>query len=82
MNCVRMRARLVVLLTAAVVGVVVVSPMLRARSRAATHTEETVLRLEEHIPELMKKDGVPGLSIALIRGGKTTWVHGFGIKEA
>jgi CubicO group peptidase (beta-lactamase class C family) len=30
----------------------------------------------------MKKDGVPGLSIALIRGGKTTWVHGFGIKEA
>src|SRR5882757_6175239 len=29
----------------------------------------------------MKKDGVPGLAIAVIRGGKTIWLHGFGVKE-
>lgn len=37
--------------------------------------------LERDIPELMRKDGIPGLTIAVIRGGKTTWVHGFGVKE-
>ena len=42
----------------------------------------TIQQLEKDIPERMKKNRVPGLSIALIRGGKTTWVHGFGIKEA
>ncbi len=29
----------------------------------------------------MKRVGVPGLAIAVIGGGKTTWVRGFGIKE-
>ncbi len=43
--------------------------------------EATVPQLERDIPELMKKDGVPGLAIALIRGGNTTWLHGFGVKE-
>jgi len=28
-----------------------------------------------------EKDGVPGLAIAVIRGGKTIWLHGFGMKE-
>ena len=53
-----------------------------ARKEAATLSGATIRQLEKDIPELMKKHGVPGLSIALIRGGKTTWVHGFGIKEA
>lgn len=30
----------------------------------------------------MKKGGVPGVAIAVIRGGKTMWVHGFGVKNA
>lgn len=42
---------------------------------------DTIVRLERDIPELMKKGGVPGLAIALIRGGKTSWVRGFGVKE-
>ncbi len=48
---------------------------------AAKSDEATVEQLERDIPDLMKKDGVPGLSIAVIRGGKTAWLHGFGVKE-
>jgi CubicO group peptidase (beta-lactamase class C family) len=41
----------------------------------------TIAHLEKSIPELMQKATVPGLSIALIRDGKTYWVHGFGVKD-
>src|SRR5437868_6570191 len=70
--------------TALVLGAVIAlfSLLSSARKEAATLSEATIQQLEKDIPELMKKDGVPGLSIALIRGGKTTWAHGFGIKEA
>ena len=34
------------------------------------------------MPELLKAGTVPGLSIALIRGGKTYWLHGFGVRDA
>jgi CubicO group peptidase (beta-lactamase class C family) len=53
-----------------------------AQKKPAPHPGATGQQLEKDIPELMKNHGVPGLSIALIRDGKTTWVHGFGIKEA
>jgi CubicO group peptidase (beta-lactamase class C family) len=39
-------------------------------------------QLEADIPALMKKGNVPGLAIAVIRKGKTSWVRGFGVKEA
>lgn len=81
MNCLRMKARTVVVLGAVVVGLPVFSPMLHVKKRSATPTEATVPQLERDIPELMKKDGVPGLAIAVIRGGKTAWLHGFGLKE-
>ena len=80
MNCLGMRARTVVVLGAIVVGLPVFSPTWRAKA-LATLTEATVPQLERDIPELMKKAGVPGLAIAVIRAGKTTWLHGFGIKE-
>jgi len=38
-------------------------------------------QLEKDIPDLMKKGEIPGLSIAVIRRGKTEWVHTFGIKS-
>jgi CubicO group peptidase (beta-lactamase class C family) len=37
--------------------------------------------MERDIPELMRKDGIPGLTIGVIREGKMAWVHGFGVKE-
>ena len=82
MNCLGMRARTAAVLGAIVVGLPVFSPMWHAKKGPTTPTEAPVPQLERDIPELMKKDGVPGLAIAVIRGGKTTWVHGFGLKEA
>jgi|HubBroStandDraft_6_1064221.scaffolds.fasta_scaffold00018_20 CubicO group peptidase (beta-lactamase class C family) len=41
----------------------------------------TEVRLESDIPALMEKAGVPGLSIAAIRGGKTVWARSFGVRS-
>ncbi len=82
MNCFGMRTRTAVLLGAVVLGLPFFPPMLRAKREPAAYAGATILQLEKDVPELMKKDGVPGLSMAVIRDGKTTWVHGFGIKEA
>jgi CubicO group peptidase (beta-lactamase class C family) len=49
---------------------------------AASHSADaTITKLEMDIPELMKKGNVPGLAIAVIRKGKTSWMRGFGVKE-
>lgn len=45
-------------------------------------TKATVQRLEHEIPEEMKKWKVPGLAIAVVRDGKTSWAEGFGEKAA
>jgi CubicO group peptidase (beta-lactamase class C family) len=82
MNCLGIRVRTTVVLGAVVLGLPFFSPILRAKREPAAYTGATILQLEKDVPDLMKKDGVPGLSMAVIRGGKTTWVHGFGIKEA
>jgi CubicO group peptidase (beta-lactamase class C family) len=81
MNCLWKRARTVVVLGAVVVVVPVLSPMLRAKKEQTTNAATTIPQLERDVPELMKKAGVPGLAIAVIRGGKTAWLHGFGLKE-
>jgi CubicO group peptidase (beta-lactamase class C family) len=78
----RMRTRSAVLLGAVIVSLPAFSPMLRAKKEPATYSGATIPQLEKDIPGRMKKENVPGLSIAVIRGGKTTWVHGFGTKEA
>jgi CubicO group peptidase (beta-lactamase class C family) len=41
----------------------------------------TEARLATDIPVLMQKAGVPGLSIAVIRNGKTVWTEAFGIRN-
>ena len=51
-------------------------PPLRKPDRA------TVAILQERIPKLMKEAAVPGVSLALIRGGKTYWVGNFGVRDA
>jgi CubicO group peptidase (beta-lactamase class C family) len=82
MYCLGMRARTTVALGAVVVSLPFFSPMLRAKRGPATPAEATILHLERDVPELMKKDAVPGLAIALIRDGKPAWVQGFGLKES
>jgi CubicO group peptidase (beta-lactamase class C family) len=44
--------------------------------------QATIASLQKRIPELLKESSVPGLSLALIRGGKTYWVQGFGVRDA
>ena len=38
-------------------------------------------KLQADIPKLMKEGDVPGLSIALVGGGKVSWQHNFGVKN-
>ena len=38
--------------------------------------------LERRIPELMRAGDVPGLQIAVIRGGRAVWRHAFGVRDA
>src|ERR1041384_1480354 len=49
---------------------------------ATASVSEVTSRLERDIPALMKEANVPGLSIALIRGGEVAWQHAFGVKDA
>ena len=44
--------------------------------------QATIAALRKRIPELLKDSSVPGLSLALIRDGKTYWVQGFGVRNA
>ena len=81
MNRLGIRMPFAVVLGAVVVGSPILSPLLRAKREPTTHPGAAILQLERDVPELMKKAGVPGLAIAVIRGGKTKWLHGFGMKE-
>ena len=68
-----------------VLGAVVVSlpfSISSAKKEATKVSAATIQQLEDDILALMKRSGVPGLSIALIQGGNTTWVHGFEIGRA
>ncbi len=71
----------VVLMLSAVTTGVIGTQRLRAQTPSARSTRDVVSRLENEIPGLMKQSGVPGMSIALIRDGKTIWLHGFGVKD-
>lgn len=46
-------------------------------------TKETaIVNLEKNLPALMNAADIPGISIALIRDGKTVWTRGFGVKNS
>jgi CubicO group peptidase (beta-lactamase class C family) len=68
-------------LGAVVVSLPLFSLLSRVRKETTTLSGATIQQLEKDVPELMKKGGVPGLAIAVIRDGKTMWLHGFGMKE-
>jgi CubicO group peptidase (beta-lactamase class C family) len=70
-----------VLLATTSVGLSLSLPMLQAPNPPKSR-EATILQLEKDAPELMKKDRVPGVEIAVIRNGKTTWIHAFGVKDS
>ena len=41
----------------------------------------TIEALQRRVPELMNQADIPGVSVALIRGGKTYWLHEFGVRS-
>jgi CubicO group peptidase (beta-lactamase class C family) len=43
--------------------------------------QKIIEQLERHIPGLMEKAEIPGMSIAVIKDGKIIWSDGFGIKN-
>jgi CubicO group peptidase (beta-lactamase class C family) len=47
--------------------------------RLSEPVDTVVADLQRYIPERMRQEGVPGLSIALIRDGKVVWTEGFGL---
>lgn len=63
------------------VCVIVATGGLLAQTPSGRPTREIVSRLEREAPRVMRQGGVPGMSVALIRGGKTVWVHGFGVRN-
>lgn len=54
---------------------------LQAQVPSVRSTQDVISRLKSEVPGLMEQGGVPGMSIALIRDGKTIWLHGFGVKD-
>ena len=60
-------------------GVAQNAPARAAHSSASP--DPAIARLEKRIPELMREGDVPGLSIALLRNGKPSWVGNFGVKN-
>jgi CubicO group peptidase (beta-lactamase class C family) len=73
-------AGVVLVLMAVAIGVTA-TPGLQAQVSSVRSTRDVISRLENEVPGLMKQGGVPGMSIALIRDGKTIWLHGFGVKD-
>jgi CubicO group peptidase (beta-lactamase class C family) len=65
----------------AVASGVIGTPRSQAQVPSVRSTQDVISRLQSEIPGLMKQGGVPGMSIALIRDGKTIWLHGFGVKD-
>jgi CubicO group peptidase (beta-lactamase class C family) len=82
MDRLRMGTRIGVVFIAAIAGLAVFSPMVGARRGRTVHAGASTAQLERDIPGLMQKDEIPGLTIAVIRDGKTAWAHGFGVREA
>ncbi|HEY7503122.1 MAG TPA: serine hydrolase [Gemmatimonadales bacterium] len=51
---------------------------LMARGGAAQAQAPDTARLRREVPELLRVSGVPGLSLALVRGGEVVWSAAFG----
>ncbi len=52
------------------------------RPGSAAQTRDIAVAMDASIPEIMREMKVPGLSIALIRGGELVWSGAFGVRDA
>ena len=44
--------------------------------------DAAVAKLDELAAEIMRKSGIPGMSVAVVRDGKTVYAKGFGVRKA
>jgi CubicO group peptidase (beta-lactamase class C family) len=52
-----------------------------SRANASMPVDPTIVRLQTDLPELMRRSGVPGVAIAVLKGGRTAWLGGYGVKN-
>src|SRR6185312_6748161 len=79
----RLGVRSVVILALALA---VSCPSLRAQAEPSVvplkkPDQATIAALQKRVPELLSEATIPGLSLAVIRSGKTYWTHAFGVRD-
>src|SRR4051812_4379634 len=47
----------------------------------ASRIDEAISKVDGLVNELMKNSGVPGMAVAVVRGGKTVYAKGFGVRD-
>jgi CubicO group peptidase (beta-lactamase class C family) len=67
--------------SSAVPSPLVPPPLVPAMPLPENAVENAVAKLDGIADELMKKSGIPGMSVAVVHGGKTVYAKGFGVKD-
>jgi CubicO group peptidase (beta-lactamase class C family) len=56
-------------------------PLVPAMPLPENAVDKAVAKLDGIAEELMRKSGIPGMAVAVVRGGKTVYAKGFGVKD-
>ncbi|UNB53776.1 serine hydrolase [Mycolicibacterium sp. YH-1] len=56
-------------------------PLVPAMPLPENAVDNAVAKLDGIAEELMKSSGIPGMSVAVVHGGKTVYAKGFGVKD-
>lgn len=56
-------------------------PLVPAMPLPANAVENAVVKLDGIAEELMKSSGIPGMAVAVVKGGKVLYAKGFGVKD-
>jgi CubicO group peptidase (beta-lactamase class C family) len=59
--------------------ILILTACFHSHSQQIPATKSAIARLEKDIPRLLKEADVPGMSIALVRGGRLVWSGAFGL---
>lgn len=79
----RKRRQRLLRVVAAIGFVLLANAQTKSASTDALRTpdKDTIAALEADIPKLLHEANVPGISLVVIRDGKTYWLHSFGVKD-
>jgi CubicO group peptidase (beta-lactamase class C family) len=56
-------------------------PLVPAMPLPENAVQNAVAKIDGLAEELMRKSGIPGMAVAVVHGGKTVYVKGFGVKD-